>query len=255
MKEFWEEQALKHGENVAAVNFDPIAEQIETKLLEELIADGLSVADIGCGNGGTLIELALARPNGIFVGYDFAQGMVDVAETHRNRIGLKNVRFVQFDATSPSIPDMEAYDIVLGKRLLINIRGPAKLQALKNIYAMLKPNGVYMMIECFLEPLERINDIRSRLGLDRINVRSFNEYLKASFMEEIGRYFVVEKLIDRGSLYYFISRVFNAYLSGGKPEYQAPINKLAAQLTLDGVEPMQGYAPEVTYLLKKKTLP
>ena len=253
MKEFWEEQALKHGESVAAVNFDPIAEQIETKLLNELIGDGFSVADVGCGNGGTLIELAVARPNGIFVGYDLAQGMVDVAESHRNRIGLKNVRFVQFDATT-SIPEKEAYDIVLGKRLLINIKGSAKLQALKNIYAMLKPNGAYIMIECFVEPLERINNIRSRLGLERIKVRSFNEYLQASFIGEIGRYFDVEKLIDRGSLYYFISRVFNAYLSGGKPEYQAPINKLAAQLTLEGVQPMQGYAPEVTYLLKKKTL-
>jgi hypothetical protein len=110
------------------------------------------------------------------------------------------------------------------------------------------------MIECFLEPLERINSVRARLGLDRINVRSFNEYLGSSFMKEIDRYFVVEKKIDRGSLYYFISRVFNAYLSGGKPEYLAPINQLAAQLTLDGVEPMLGYAPEVTNLLRKRAV-
>jgi hypothetical protein len=176
----------------------------------------------------------------------------------RNLKKTKGVIFSQrvlLELINKGLTRQEAYDIVLGKRLLINIKGFAKLQALKNIYAMLKPNGAYIMIECFVEPLERINNIRSRLGLERINVRSFNEYLHASFIGDIGRYFDVEKLIDRGSLYYFISRVFNAYLSGGKPEYQAPINKLAAQLTLEGVQPMQGYAPEVTYLLKKKTLP
>jgi hypothetical protein len=74
-------------------------------------------------------------------------------------------------------------------------------------------------------------------------------------MEEVRRLFTVEQAIDRGSLYYFISRVFNAFLSEGKPDYHAPINQLAGRLVQSGVRPMTGYSPEVAYVLKKRPSP
>jgi SAM-dependent methyltransferase len=253
MKEFWEQQAIEHGDNVAAVNFDPIQEDLVIELLNEIVPDGLAVADMGCGNGRALLDLAAARPNGRFAGYDFAENMVRVAETRRQTLGLGNVRFACFDATDALPADaVGAFDIVLGKRLLINVKGPAKRKALQNIADMLKPGGTYIMVECFDEPLQRINAIRAGLGLDRIVVRSFNEYLTASFLGEVRALFTVEQLVDRGSLYYFISRIFNAHLSGGKPDYHAPINQLAGRLVREGVHPMTGYSPEVTHVLKKR---
>jgi ubiquinone/menaquinone biosynthesis C-methylase UbiE len=253
VKDFWEEQALKFGEDVAAVNFDPIEDQFGAALLEELVPDDVSVADIGCGNGRNLIALAKARPNGNFVGYDFAENMINVAESARKRIGLTNVRFEQLDATTLTLSrDAKcAFDVVFGKRVLINIKGDPKHQAVKNIHDMLRNDGIYIMIECFIEPLTRINGIREKLLLERIYVKPFNEYLTEEFLAEIKRYFAVERFIDIGSLYYFISRVFNAYLSSGTPDYFAPINQLASKLVLSGVHPLQGYAPEVTYVLKK----
>lgn len=257
MKEFWEEQALKHGEGVAAVNFDPVEDEFAATLLEELVSDNLAVADLGCGNGRTLHALAQHYPEGKFIGYDFAENMVRVAENRRQNVGLNNLHFQQFDATAQTLPTgaSGAFDIVIGKRLLINIKGTAKRQALKNIYDMLKSGGTYIMIECFIEPLERINDIRASLELERITEKHFNEYLTSAFLKEIDRYFTVEKVLDIGSLYYFISRVFNAYLSAGNPDYFAPINKLASKLVLSGIRPMQGYAPEVTHVLKKRANP
>jgi SAM-dependent methyltransferase len=208
---------------------------------------------MGCGNGRALIDLATARPNGRFVGYDFAENMVRVAETRRQKLGLGNVRFACFDATDALPADvLGTFDMVLGKRLLINIKGPAKAKVLKNLADMLRPSGTYIMIECFDAPLQRINHIRVGLGLDRIVVRSFNEYLMDEFLDEVRRLFTVERLVDRASLYYFISRIFNAHLSAGKPDYHAPINQLAARLVLQGVHPMTGYSPEVAYVLKKR---
>jgi len=256
-KGFWEEQARKHGQGVAAVNFDPIQEELMTSLLEELVPDGRAVADVGCGNGRTLLDLVPNRRAGKFVGYDFASTMVDVAEERRKELKLDNVRFHTFDATAPALPDgaRNAFDMVLGKRLLINIKGDAKRQALQNIYDMLREGGTYLMIECFIEPLERTNEARKVLGLDRIGVKDFNEYLTADFMMEVERKFTVERMADVASLYYFVSRVFNAALSEGKPDYFAPINKIAAQLMQAGVQPISGYAPEVAYVLKKKANP
>jgi ubiquinone/menaquinone biosynthesis C-methylase UbiE len=253
MKEFWEEQALKFGEDVAAVNFDPIEDQFGAALLEGLVPDNVSVADLGCGNGRNLLALAKARPNGTFVGYDFAENMVSVAESSRQHAGLVNVRFEQLDATTPMLPHnaKNAFEVVVGKRVLINIKGDTKLQALRNIHDMLRADGTYIMTECFIEPLNRINEIRILLRLERISVKSFNEYLTDEFLTEIKRHFTVDRFIDMGSLYYFISRIFNAYLTEGAPDYFAPINQLASKLVLSGVRPLQGYAPEVTYVLKK----
>ncbi len=257
MKEFWEEQARQHGENVAAVNFDPIEDKFAAALLEEEVPDNVAVADVGCGNGRTLIDLAQNRAGGAFVGYDFAENMIRVAENRRQGLSLANLRFECFDAASLTLPAgaKGAFDIVIGKRVLINIKGDGKRQALKNIYDMLRDGGTYFMIECFTEPLDRINDIRESLELARIPVRSFNEYLTSAFMKDVDRYFGIEKIVDIGSLYYFISRVFNAYLSEGEPDYFAPINQLASKLVLSGVRPIQGYDPEVVHVLKKRPSP
>jgi len=253
MKDFWEEQALRYGEDIAAVNFDPIEDQFGAALLEELVPNNVSVADLGCGNGRNLLALARGRLNGTFVGYDFAENMVRVAENARKRAGFQNVRFEQLDATTPTLPAnaKNAFDVVIGKRVLINVKGSAKAEALKNIYDMLRPGGIYIMTECFIEPLNRINDIRTILQLECISVKPFNEYLTEEFLAEIKRRFVIERVMDIGSLYYFISRIFNAYLSDGKPDYFAPINKLASKLVLSGVRPIQGYAPEITHVLRK----
>jgi ubiquinone/menaquinone biosynthesis C-methylase UbiE len=257
MKEFWEKQALEYGEDVAAVNFDPLEDRFASVLIEQLVPDGLCVADLGCGNGRTLFDLAPSRPRGIFVGYDYAENMVRVAENRRQTAALNNVRFCCFDASSATLPGdaRNAFDIVIGKRILINIKGSPKRQALRNVFDMLRPGGMFIMIECFIEPLERINVIRAGLGLEQIVVRPFNEYLTQAFLQEVEAYFTMERFLDIGSLYYFISRVFNAYLSEGKPDYFAPINQLASKLVLSGIRPMQGYAPEVTYVLRRREQP
>ena len=106
------------------------------------------------------------------------------------------------------------------------------------------------MMECFLEPLRRINDMRIKIGLNEIRVRPFNEYLEEDFIENISDLFSVEREVDYEGLYYFISRIFNAYLSDGEPAYDAPINQLAEKLLSLGFNPIKGYSPELGYVLK-----
>jgi SAM-dependent methyltransferase len=254
-KTFWNEQARKYGKDARAVNFDPIDNEFAPRIIERLVSDGIVVCDVGCGNGRTLLDLAKNRPNGLFVGCDFSENMIASAEGARGEAGIANVSFRVFDATAPSLPhDMRGkFDLVLTKRLLINVKGQAKRRALENIHDMLKPGGAYILIECFAAPLERINDIRSVMGLDRIRVRPFNEYLADNiFKEIIDGFFEEVERIDYSSLYYFISRIFNAGISEGEPAYDAPINLLAARLVKAGVNPIQGYSPEVAYVLRRK---
>jgi ubiquinone/menaquinone biosynthesis C-methylase UbiE len=254
-KSFWDEQARKYGKDVRAVNFDLVGNEFAPRILESLVPDGIFVCDVGCGNGRTLIDLATSRSTGRFVGYDFSEKMIASAEEARAEAGVVNVNFRVFDATAPSLPlDMTGkFDLILTKRLLINVKGQAKRRVLDNIHGMLKPGGTCVLIECFTAPLERINDIRDLIGLDRIRVRPFNEYLNDDvFKDIIDDLFEVVERIDYSSLYYFISRVFNAGLSEGEPAYNAPINLLAARLVNAGVNPIQGYSPELAYVLRKK---
>ncbi|MFZ5998502.1 MAG: class I SAM-dependent methyltransferase [Nitrospirota bacterium] len=253
-KEFWENQAEKFKTDVKAVNFDPMEEELESFLLDKFIGDNEIICDLGCGNGRTILSMALQKKNTVFYGLDFSKNMIEVADAHKRDLQLQNVHFLNIDATLMNLSGIitQKFDKVLTKRLLINLKGDAKFRALDNIYSLLKNGGSYLMIECFIEPLQRINEIRRQLDLEEIKVKFFNEYLSFDILEKMSERFCVAEKIDFGSLYYFISRVFNAYLSEGEPDYNAPINRLAVELIKKGVNPIEGYSPEIMFLFKKK---
>lgn len=253
MRQFWESQAQKFKDDVKAVNFDPLEEELEIFFLDQLIGEEETIGDFGCGNGRTLIDLALKKPKCNFYGFDFSEGMIAVANEKKVSLNISNITFYHFDAALDNLGNYIdiKFDKIITKRLLINLNGNDKLKAIKNINDMLKDNGTYMMVECFLEPLEKINIIRNKLDLSEIKVKYFNEYLSYKFLDEIKSIFIVKEIIDFESLYYFISRVFNAYVSDGEPDYYAPINKLALKLTKMGIHEMTGYSPEIIILLQK----
>lgn len=252
MKAFWEDQAERLKEDVKAVNFDPILDELENFFLDQLISDNDVVCDLGCGTGRASIYLAQKKPNCLFYGVDFASNMIKVADEQKEKLNITNVHFRQHDATDDlsSLFDLK-FDKIISKRLLINLKGENKLKTIKNIYSILKDSGKLILIECFIEPLSKINDIRRKLNLNEIIIKSFNEYLSFEFFNTINEYFSIDQKIDCGSLYYFISRVFNAALSEGTPDYFAPMNLLAAQLIRLGVNPIEQYSPEMIFLLKK----
>ncbi len=255
IREFWNQQALKYGYSVKAVNFDPLEEDLEFYFLESLIPTKVKLLDFGCGNGRTLFFLAQKRPRALFVGVDFSKNMINLA---RQNNCFENIDFFMGDVLSKSTIEnlrkrYKSFDYILTKRLLINLHGISKKKkALENIWSLLKQGGTYIMIECFLEPLERINEIRLKLDLPIIKVKKFNEYLKEDFLLEIEVFFKIKKVLDFESNYYFISRIFNAYLSQGEPDYFAEINKLAVTLTKMGITFAKDYGPEKILILEKK---
>ena len=250
---FWKNQVKQHGYDVESVNFDLLEEELEIFYIETFVNDGEVVCDLGCGNGRTIIELARKKQDTTFYGFDFVEEMIDVANEQKERLGLENAFFYVMDACSENlkVKFSSTFDKIITKRLLINLEGNTKLKAVENIYSILKGHGIYIMVECFMEPLAKINLIRQNLNLGEIKVKQFNEYLSKDFMKQIEVLFKVKKRIDFESLYYFISRIFNAYLSTGEPDYLAPINKLAVKLTRIGVRLLEDYSPEKIVILRK----
>lgn len=192
-KDFWTNQAKEYKFDVKAVNFDPLEEELEFYFLENLIDDKELIFDLGCGNGRTLLELAKKKLNSTFVGIDFVEEMIAIAQEQKKFIDVSNVDFYVADASSEKIRKMFdfKFDKVITKTLLINLKGENKFKAIENIHSVLKEKGIYIMIECFIEPLNRINGIRKSLNLEEIKVKPFNEYLHHEFLEEINDLFII----------------------------------------------------------------
>lgn len=255
MKEFWTQQAKTYKLGVKAVNFDPLMEEFELHHLLRLIPDKKVVCDLGCGNGRTTVELAVRKKKCKLCGIDFVKEMIDAAEEQKKIRKAHNVNFFVADAGSRELNSRfgRKFDFLYTKRLLINLKGEEKFRAIENIHGLLKAKGIFVMIECFLEPLERINKVRSLLGLEEIKVKVFNEYLRSDFIKKIEKWFVVKDKVDFGSLYYFTSRVYNAALTNGNPDYFSPLNKLSAEITKKHSESLlDGYCPEVLFILERK---
>lgn len=251
-KEFWDKQAEIFKTDINAVNFDKNAENLELENIKKLLDNGKVICDMGCGNGRTIFHMLEEQIDSKFYGIDFTKGMIESANEYKTLNNHVNCEFFNYSATSSEILTLFEFqfDTVISKRLLINLKGESKYEAINNIYSILKNDGHYIMVENFIEPLERINNLRKVLKLDPIKVHQFNEYIsEETFFERIKDKFVVEKKIDFLSLYYFISRVFNAM--DEKPNYMSKINLTAVDITKAGIMPIEGYSPEVLYVLKK----
>jgi SAM-dependent methyltransferase len=100
---------------------------------------GMRVADIGCGPGMVTALLAeIVGPEGDVVAVDFSGAQIAEARA-RIKNDAKNVKFVEASAVETGLP-RGSFDLVYSRFLLIHLPEPE--QALAEMLAMLKPNGI-----------------------------------------------------------------------------------------------------------------
>jgi SAM-dependent methyltransferase len=111
--------------------------------LPERLAEGIRVADVGCGTGHAINVMARAYPRSSFVGYDLGQTAIERARAEARDMGLANARFEVLDATRLS-PDAQ-FDLITSFDAIHDQRDPAT--ALRRIAGALAPGGLYLMLE------------------------------------------------------------------------------------------------------------
>ncbi|MDD4803452.1 MAG: class I SAM-dependent methyltransferase [Syntrophomonas sp.] len=255
IKRFWNEQAQQYGELSKATLPDDFVKTLEVENIELFLQDGYLVADIGCGNGYSCFQF-LKHFNITIQGLDYSPEMLKVAskvrdnlpEFKRNRISFSvgDVRKTEFDN--------DIFDVVITERCLINlITREEQATALKEIYRILKPGGLYLMCEDTEQGLGNLNAIRKLVGLDEIKVRWHNLYLdEAHILSSIESRFELIETRNFSSQYYLASRVINAKLAqeqGLEPSYDSEINRVAALFSSAG--DFGDYGPVKLWVLRK----
>ena len=111
--------------------------------LVERLKDGITGADIGCGQGIVLNLMARAFPNSRFVGYDLSEASIGAARTQAELWGLDNVRFEVNDATR--FEEKDRFQFITAFDVIHDLAHPAEV--LKNIYLALESGGTFLMVD------------------------------------------------------------------------------------------------------------
>ena len=128
-------------ENNLLSGWIPALEGVQDKL-----AKGASVADVGCGHGASTILMAKAFAKSRFSGFDYHSGSIEYARHVAGRDGLLDQ--ITFEvASSKSYPVNGGYDLVTFFDCLHDMGDPTG--AARHVLSSLKPDGTWMIVEPF----------------------------------------------------------------------------------------------------------
>ncbi|MBW1893715.1 MAG: class I SAM-dependent methyltransferase [Deltaproteobacteria bacterium] len=113
----------------------------------KLLSQGIDVCDLGCGEGVAAILMAEAFPNSRFTGIDISNEALNTGKANARSRGLINIEFIRQDAAKiKDDPNMAAsFDYITAFDAIHDQSRP--LDALKSVHAMLKPDGIFSMVD------------------------------------------------------------------------------------------------------------
>jgi len=247
--EFWNKRA-DLGKTAGTNDF--VLTELEQRFIVDNVPANSRIIDIGCGNGDSLIRLV--KEKGVHgVGIDFSEKMIETAQKAIDDHGLTD-KIQLFQRVLPPVPnEWGQFDLAYSQRCLINLKTTEEQRiAAMSVQNLLKPGGIYIMMECNLDGGERTNEIRCSLDLEPIDPPWHNLFFREA---EVASWstdeFKLEAVYPISSTYHFLSRVVYARLAADKNEelkYDSDINLLALKLP-----PMIGnFGPVNAWIWRKK---
>jgi ubiquinone/menaquinone biosynthesis C-methylase UbiE len=115
--------------------------------VQEQLANGGRVADLGCGHGASVIIMAQAFPKSKFVGIDYHESSIAVARERAKRAGVADQ--IRFEVATPRAlaSSKEKFDLVCFMDSLHDMGDP--LEAIWASRQAMAPNGALMLVEPF----------------------------------------------------------------------------------------------------------
>jgi 2-polyprenyl-3-methyl-5-hydroxy-6-metoxy-1,4-benzoquinol methylase len=109
----------------------------------QALRGGGQAADVGCGTGLALIEMAQAFPSAQFHGYDTSRQAIARGEQHVRAAGVRNVTF--HDANVSPLPGAPTFDLITTFDCLHDMTHPHDTAAA--IRRAIKPDGAWLIAD------------------------------------------------------------------------------------------------------------
>jgi len=127
--------------------------------IQEQLANGGRVADLGCGHGASVILMAQAFPKSRFVGIDYHESSIAVARERAEQAGVADQ--VRFEVATPRVlaSSKEKFDLVCFMDSLHDMGDP--LEAVWASRQAMAPDGALMLVEPFAKdrPEENVGPV------------------------------------------------------------------------------------------------
>jgi ubiquinone/menaquinone biosynthesis C-methylase UbiE len=230
IRDFWTEQALKHGQSPAASWSDQMVIEMEIREILKHLSDDDRVLDVGCANGYSTVQFAFHKSIAIR-GLDYIPEMIEQA---RSRVagletGLRGtVEFGVGDITALCEPEA-AFDKVVVIRVLINLsEWSRQVKALRECARVLKAGGTLLLSEATIQGWQRLNKFRREWGLTDIPMPPFNQYLdQEQVVSAAPTELELVEISDFASTYYVGTRVLKPLLIQGLKSASDPADPAA----------------------------
>ncbi len=249
IKEFWDNQAIRHEQSHCASWGDNFAIDLEIKNIAKNLKAGDLVLDVGCANGYATFQQASNLDIKI-TGVDFSKWMIDQAE--KSIFDKDKVKFIVADVRELPFKN-ETFDVTYTTRTLINLPNwNEQVKGIQECIRVTKKGGIIILSEAFYEPLVLLNSLRQLKQLPALVEHDFNRYLKKEVLENYlnqDDYFF--ECIDFSSVYYLGSRFLRELVTDTNKYtgYSNPINEIFYKL--EQVYSGGGFGIQQSYIIKK----
>ena len=109
---------------------------------------GAKVADVGCGAGLALLEMAKAYPHSAFHGYDISKHAIERARANAAQAGVANVTV--HDASGDRLPADSSFDFITSFDCIHDMTHPADV--MRAVRKALKPDGTWLIADINAKP-------------------------------------------------------------------------------------------------------
>jgi SAM-dependent methyltransferase len=190
---------------------DIFQRELEYEYLCRYLTKEMNVLEVGCGNGFSTNRFRdLVKHVDAF---DYAENMIERA---RATFGETNNRFIHDNVLVPKNLG-SAYDAVICVRVLINLQNlEEQRQAARNLARLVKPNGILILVEGFVEGFKVLTELRRRLDLPPVEPAKINFYSSLDdLLPELRKDLEIEDSFHLGA-YDYLTRVFYPLIVGAE---------------------------------------
>ena len=248
VKKYWDQVASNKSLAKCLVTSPDICLKVlEVELIKRFLSPNDKVLDLGCGNGWVSHKIS-DRVKSV-IGVDFSVNMITRAlEEHK----IYNTNFYLGNMLKLDFKPI-CFDKVISVRSLQNLTSfEDQMIAITEVYRVLKPGGIYIMIEGSKEGRDNINSLRESLKLEHIPNKPFNLHFNNSVLKSfLMIYFYKKEKISFG-IYDLISKVvYPMTVFPAKPDYCNELNNIASSLNYSITNKLFKFSRQIMYVLEK----